>query len=418
MTPRPPWWRRAADGALIALVVCLPLSISGTQVALGVLLACVGVALLFGERPIRRSPLDVPLLLFFAALVLSTVLGGPSWRALDAYRGLWVVGMYVAAIAWLGNGERAGRLVRVLVLTAAAVALYGIVQHFTGIDVYRALVGRRTLVKPSEYDPTRYVVIGFFPNYLTYAHSLMIPLAWAVAGVVRPGGWNLGRAASAGSALLMLVALLLSTARGAWLAAAALLMTGIFVGDRRRHVGLVAALAGAAALLFVVSPALRAEGRSLIQRRANAARLAIYGANLDVIRDHPAFGLGFGNYDRRVRVYYDRHPHADRRSHAHNSLLQIAAEAGMVGALAFCYLFGVIVVRGWRLVRRLGRAESPLWATAAGAWLGVVGFLVGGLTQDTFGDSECAMPMWFACAVLMVVDRQVTSDGPAAHPPR
>jgi len=38
---------------------------------------------------------------------------------------------------------------------------------------------------------------------------------------------------------------------------------------------------------------------------------------------------------------------------------------------------------------------------AAGAWAGVLGFLVGGVTQYTFGDAEVAIAMWTALALLM-----------------
>jgi len=39
--------------------------------------------------------------------------------------------------------------------------------------------------------------------------------------------------------------------------------------------------------------------------------------------------------------------------------------------------------------------------TALGGCLALVGFLVGGLTQYSFGDTEVAMSMWATIAVLM-----------------
>jgi O-antigen ligase len=281
------------------------------------------------------------------------------------------------------------------------------------------LLGRRTLVKPYAPGAQRFVVIGFFPNYLTYAHSLIIPLSWAVAGVLGNGGWVMRRSVAAGSAGLLLLALLLSTARGAWMAAGVVIVVACLLSDLRRSLAVGGGAVALAAVLFSISPGLRAEARSIVDHRANAGRLAIYAANVDLVRDHPVFGVGFGNYDRRARPYYDKHPEADRRSHAHNMFLQVAAEAGIVGLLAFCSLFAVVVVRGWRLLSRLGVSQERLRPTVTGAWLAVIGFLVGGLTQDTFADSECAMAMWFAVAVLMTIDRVMATDGvPAANPSR
>ena len=45
--------------------------------------------------------------------------------------------------------------------------------------------------------------------------------------------------------------------------------------------------------------------------------------------------------------------------------------------------------------------DPDVRATALGACLALTGFLVGGLTQYTFGDSEVAVAMWATLAVLM-----------------
>jgi len=408
MPPPRGWWDRARAIALTAFVVSLPLSISGAEIALGVLLALTVAGLAQGWMRWTRTPLDRPLLVFLSILVISTLSGGPTAAALDAYRGLWVMGAYVVTVGLVADAAEARRLGRVLVLTATAVAVYGIVQHFTGLDVYRTLAGREIEVKPYEHDPTRFVVIGFFPSYLTYAHSVLIPLGFAVAAAIGPAGLSIHRGASAGCALLMGTALVLSTARGAWIAAGAMALAATLTAGRRAGAGVLVGAGLVGALLVLSVPGLRSEARSLVDRTANARRLAIYQANLDLLVDHPVLGVGFGNYERRAREYYDRHPLADRRSHAHNSFLQIAAEAGGVGLAAFCWILGRTSAMGrwlrlWALERR-----PELWAPAVGGWLGLVGFVVGGLTQHTFGDSECVMPLWFAVGVLAVLHLEAT----------
>ena len=130
----------------------------------------------------------------------------------------------------------------------------------------------------------------------------------------------------------------------------------------------------------------------------NAGRVAIYTVNLDIIRDHPWVGLGFGRYHRAARPYYSATKAADRQSHAHNNFLQIAAEAGLFTLAAFALLFATGLRFGLDGVH--GRAP-PAPTTAAGAWGGIVGFLVGGLTQYTFGDGEVVLGMWCVLAVLL-----------------
>jgi len=237
-------------------------------------------------------------------------------------------------------------------------------------------------------------VIGFFRNYLTFAHTMIFPLAWAVA--FGTGGARLGLVA----APVIVAAILLSTARGAWLAMLAV-AGGLALCTRgARVVGGVAALATAACLTIALTPQLRAEAADMFARGGvNTGRLGIYAANLDIIHDHPVLGLGFGRYQVAAAPYYDAHPEADRRSHAHNNFLQIAAEAGLVGLAAFTLLFATMLRFGIDAVRRC--RDPGLHAVALGGCLALVGFLVGGLTQYSFGDNEVATAMWATAAILM-----------------
>jgi O-antigen ligase len=132
----------------------------------------------------------------------------------------------------------------------------------------------------------------------------------------------------------------------------------------------------------------------------NTARLEIWRANLDIIHDHPLLGLGYGHYrGAPAAPYYDRHPEADRRSHAHSNVLQVAAEGGLLGLAAFCLVFAVILRRGFGAI---ASARSPgEWATVVGGCTGMVTFLLAGLTQYNFGDAEVAIGMWITTAVLM-----------------
>lgn len=138
----------------------------------------------------------------------------------------------------------------------------------------------------------------------------------------------------------------------------------------------------------------------------NAGRMAIYRANLDVVHDHPWLGLGFGRYAKAARPYYDAHPEADRRSHAHNDYLHLAAESGLIGLAAFGLVFARALAVG---VPEVGGE----WWVQAGAWASLVGFLVGGLTQYNFDDHEVAVALWFGLAILLHDRRRDGIGGPA-----
>jgi O-antigen ligase len=393
----PPAVRRAADALLVFTAATIPLSTTGMQAGAVGLFALALVAGALGWGVVRRTPLDGALAILAGALVLST-LASAHPGDLTGWSRPWVVIAYFG-VYWWCDRERAVRLVGVLVASAGVVAAYAILQHFTGADWYRQLLGRATVVRPRDAAMRGYAAFGFFRSYLTFGHAMLLPLAWA-------GALALGRRRVAAVAFaLLVVAIVFSTARGAWLAMGAVVVGLAAVGAAgrvrpRRLAPVLGATVLAAALAFAIAPGLGARlGSMFAFAGENAGRVAIYQANLDIVHDHPIFGVGFGAYRRASAPYYAARPRADRVSHAHNDYLQLAAAAGLVGLAAFCLLWATALLRGWDAVARA--ANGATWAAAAGAWVGIVGFLVGGLTQYNFGDNEVALPMWVALAVLM-----------------
>jgi len=393
--------RRAADAVLAFTAGSVPLSTTGMEAGVIALAALAVAAGLGGGRVVRRTPFDGVLIVFYGTLALSTLASGHPLQAVG-WQHAWVVLAYFAVFWWLRDAAHAARLARVCVLAGAVAAAYGIVQHFTGADWYRALLGRPLMVRGREVGATGYAVVGFFRNYLTFAHTMIFPFAWAAASAL--AGQSLGIVA----APLLVVAIVFSTARGAWLAMLAVAGTLALVARGARVAVGVGALATAACLTVAFTPQLRAEAAQMFVRGGpNAGRLGIYAANLDIIHDRPLLGLGFGRYQTAARPYYEAHPDADRRSHAHNNFLQIAAEAGLVGLAAFALLYATALRLGWAAMR--DAPDRDAWAVAAGAWAGLVGFLVGGLTQYTFGDAEVAIAMWTALALLMCCHEAATA---------
>ena len=389
----PPVARRAADVLLALTAASIPLSTTGMEFGVLALGALTVAATVRGWGIVRRTPLDAVLALFYGTLALSTLASGHPLEA-SGWARLWNLLAYFAVFWWLRDGAHALRLTRVLVLAGAVAGAYGILQHFTGADWYRSLLGRATFVRPREAGSTGYAVVGFFRNYLTFAHVMLFPLASATALALT------GHALGLVAAPLMVVALVLSTARGAWLALPAVGASLALLARGPRMAAALAAVAAAACLTFALTPDLRAEAAQMFRRGgANAGRLGIYAANLDIIHARPILGLGFGRYQRAAAPYYAAHPDADRRSHAHNNFLQIAAEAGLAALAAFALLYATALRRGWEAI--LGTRDPDTRAAGAGAWAGLVGFLVGGLTQYSFGDAEVVIPMWVATAVLM-----------------
>jgi O-antigen ligase len=124
---------------------------------------------------------------------------------------------------------------------------------------------------------------------------------------------------------------------------------------------------------------------------ANISRSFIWQANVDMARERPLLGWGYGNYKKFRDSYYQRYSQANTSAHAHNNFLQMWVEAGLFGLAAFLGLFVVILRKGWQTYRH---AQEPTKTLALGLVLAVVGFLIGGLTQYNFGDAEVVLVLW------------------------
>jgi hypothetical protein len=358
------------------------------------------------------TPLDLPLLVFLGTLLFSTLWSPDILNSLAGYRKLWLVGAFFVTYHLVKDAQEARRLVALWMIVTTVVAAYGIAQHYTGIDWARELVGKESNLDPFWFGREEgFRTKGLHPSGITYAHNLLFPLIFtSVFLFSSDNSWRqwLLRLASWG---LMVFALLFSLTRGVWIAyLVVLLLFGVLKGGR---VLFSAGLTVVLLSLFLLSAGtgVRERAGSLFDFSENIGRSRIWQANIDMIRERPLLGWGYGNYRKFRDPYYQRYPEVDTTAHAHNSFLQIWVDTGLLGLGAFVYLFAVILKKGWAVYQRL--SQEPGKSLALGGVLGVVGFLLGGVTQYNFGDAEVVIVLWALVGMLM----RLAAETPLAREP-
>lgn len=187
--------------------------------------------------------------------------------------------------------------------------------------------------------------------------------------------------------LLLVSALVLSWSRGAWLGALAAVTAMAAAWPRRMWLGASVVVLAIAMLLSAnaigaLPGAIRARLTDFTQQvtvydvrgvginDANYAvleRLAHWQAAGEMIRYHPWTGVGFSNYEP-VYSQYALMNWPIALGHAHNYYLNVAAELGVPGLLAYLLLWGAIFWQTIRALRRRSGWERGLALGLLGAW--------------------------------------------------
>jgi O-antigen ligase len=283
--------------------------------------------------------------------------------------------------------------------------------------VIQTMVVAMTVVVPyALWQTTRWngrLGVGLYePNYFAANLVLVVPLAFALAGsetvAVRRALW-----AAAGCVLV--VAVLLTSSRGGYLG---LVVAGLVYAYRRR--GIVAAVAALVFLVIAAAPmdvGQRALATIATDRppppgvaESTHAHKALFWGGLQMVADAPIFGVG----PQRFRDYSRRYTGLDISYIAHNTYLELAAEAGVPVLVLFLLLVATAVGTLGRAARLHYADEDRAFAVwADGLRTGLIGFAVAGF----FISAQYEKPFWLMIFLSIVVGRLALRRGTAPTRP-
>ncbi len=336
---------------------------------------------------IPRAPLVLPWLIWLAVVLISWTQALSLGSAFsETAKWLEMLALYLFVVATVGRRHLPWLLAAFLV-AGAAQAVVGIVQFVLRIGPEGFLIfdGRYMRAYGTFQQPNPYA--GYLGLTLPLAYGLAL---WGVECLrARSAGTRLPWPALAAAAafLLMIVAAYASQSRGAWIGIAAAIVVVTVVRSRRAaawFAGLAAAaaLAGALGAGQLVPPSIvqRFQDVLPVMQVPNIAtaevtdanfpvieRLAHWQAALDMWRDHPWLGVGLGNYPA-VYPAYAVGRWRDPLGHAHNYYLNVSAETGLIGLLAYATFWLSAFWLAWLTVH----STRGLERAAASGGLGVL----------------------------------------------
>ena len=136
-------------------------------------------------------------------------------------------------------------------------------------------------------------------------------------------------------------------------------------------------------------------------------RIYMWRSGAAMWRERPLLGWGPGGVKREYSRYAQPAAFKQRTGHVHNTPLQILVERGVLGLAAWLAIWLAFYRHAIGLLKRLELGRTRERALVAGSIAAVTGFLVAGLSEYNFGDSEVVMVAWTIMALAWVVAREL-----------
>lgn len=344
-----------------------------------------------------------------------------EWARLAAH-----VGLFWLVILSVQDMRQVRRIVGAAALAAIPMCVYAFLQS-AGRD-------------PVKWQISTARVFSFLGNatYLAGYLVLLLPLVVVVAwprresdGSAAPNGLAWTRfALSVAIAAMMVVALFLTVTLSpiiGFVLGAALGVALMLVRSRGRALRIAIPAAVAAAAVFVVCGYLlylrmppgqqkRVVQVIHLQDPSSKERTIIQRTGLEIFRTQPVVGKAYGTYgiyalERMAPSWYGELGHSSKMmfvpNYAHNELIEVLAEMGLVGAALFLAIIAAAYVAAFRVALR---HPQPAW-TALGIAIivGMTAFLFQNLFGVTFRQTGTVTIFWLSLGLLAVAESRLKS---------
>lgn len=243
---------------------------------------------------------------------------------------------------------------------------------------------------------------GFFGSPMTLAGFLIITIPILFCSILEWKQKTTSLVICIVFFTISFLGLLLNVTRGAWLAVAITLPIISILYDRSlKKILFLIAFIVATSLVFMANPHLqqRAESITSTTFQSNTERLLMWNSALHMLKDHPAFGVGIGQYAEKYINEYRSVEAKEIQRHCHNNFLQMLAENGLIGFLGFVFLFGYLLIVS---LVNFFRHRNSFSLLIFGVTLDL---MLQGLTEYNFGNSAVIKFYWTVLGCLLILMR-------------
>lgn len=356
-----------------------------------------------GRTGFQTAAFNVFLVLFVICVFLSEVF---SIMPADSLRffGYYLTGfmMVLVLVLTLRTKKEISELLSIVLVGLTIAGLYGIYQYIIKVPVNPAWMD----LDMNQGSMTR--VFSFYNNPNDFAEIILIfvPFYFAMAFNAKQ---MLTKLFFLAASVPVLLSILLTQARGAWVAIALAAVVYVFFQEKRLiPLGILLAVAAVPFLPHSILMRLRSFN---IADSSFQTRINIWKTVIPILKDYWFTGLGLGN-DTLLLVsknYYIYLSKGSIPSHSHNVFLQLWLETGFPGIVTF---LGFILTTVKKSIRSVVQSKDKFIRNILIAGLAsLTGILADGMVEYIWFDRRVMLFFWAVTGIILsTLYVQLTAD--------
>ncbi len=346
------------------------------------------------HKDLTKSSMDIPIILYVIVIIISTF---TSINFMGSFRDLALHLGGLSFVFVMSNSIKTknafNAIVTVMVFSASLVALYGIYQYFVGVEIDKAWLD----VENNPDIRVRVFSVFHNPNILAEYLIMVIPLSVGLLWYTKKISKKI---IFLGTTLIMILAMLMTLSRGSWVGFAFSALVFILLIEKRLLLSIIPISLGAVYFLpQTIMNRILSIGN--FADSSIAYRFTMWEITLDIIRDYPIAGVGFGHlpfkqvfetYIRTMPIY-----------HSHNTYLQTAAEMGIPGLLVLLFLLFILFKYG--ILNLVKSQDRYIKILSAGALSSLAGVLAHGIAENVLYLPRIIFTFWILVGFILTLDR-------------
>lgn len=378
---------------LFLYALSAPVSLFGSEI--GIAFAFLGwMTKIIGEKKFvwKKTPLDIPIALYFASQIISSAISIDALYSLRAVADTeWILILYFTMSNNLDDIEIVRKLLVVLIVISSLMGIYGIWQYYYGYDILRG----EQLFRIKDFE--HYSAVGNFGLHHTYA-GIQAVVTFLTVPFFALELSSRNKISLYASSVVLLLSVFVSYARAMYLG---IIGGGIFFGMVRGKKFALRYLLVLGVILVISSfflPNFFVRMKSSFSAKENENRLQTYVVCWRIIQANPVFGTGVENYAHYYKMY---NTFEESLESPHNDYLNVAVNSGVVGLICFLFMWGTYLVV---CIKNFSTIEDVFSRyVVIGSAMGVISLLVGGFFQGYYTDLENGMLWWFVVGISSAV---------------